>query len=156
MSDIIAFYFHLIAACLYIGSAFFIGTVMIPGLRRSLEHGPRMAFLGAIAKPAKIFTWSSLVILIVTGLYRMRAFMGTELMRTGYGKILEKKVGLVLIALILSIIHDFVLGPKMKALPPGDPRVKKLRTVTIVFAQIQLVLLLLIALQAVRMRFYSW
>ncbi len=97
---------HLLAAVVWIGGMLFLGMVLTPVLRdrppverASLLHGVGRRFL-------KI-GWTALAILLLTGptLWALHGFPLTP--------VLIAKLALVGIILVLSVLHDFSLGPRL-------------------------------------------
>lgn len=111
---------HVLAAMIWIGGALFLGIIVVP-LARSWEPQAQGAqFLGHIARRFRVVAWVALITLVVTGPLTLTAkgiplsnlFEG-DFYATGYGRVLRDKLGLVVLALVLSAIHDFVLGPRV-------------------------------------------
>lgn len=154
--EVFLHFLHILAAAMLIGSTFFVGLVMIPVLRKTFEHSERRRFFVTMKNKARVFTWSAIFLLLITGFYRVFSILGTPVMRTEYGGILMQKIGLALALIALVFVHDFILGPKMTEAAEDDPGFKRLRLFTIVLAKLQLAALLLIILQAARLRLYIW
>ena len=154
--EVFIHFLHLIGSGVFIGVGLFVGIAMIPAARAALEDKDRIAFLSALGPRSKIIIWSSIGIAVITGFYRIRTLFGTTLWRTSYGHWLEAKIILVLAAIALAWIHDFVLGPKMARTPPGTPEFIQIRKRLVVLAQIQLVLMLAVVFIGAKLRLYTW
>jgi putative copper resistance protein D len=128
---------HLIAAMVWIGGMVFLAAVVVPVLRRP-EH--RALLIPLISQTGKRFRWVGWVclgVLVATGIFNLtshgfgweqvwsgRLFMG------GFGQTLEIKLVLVGVVLILSVIHDFFVGPRATAVgqsAPGSAEAIRLR-----------------------------
>jgi uncharacterized membrane protein len=100
---------HLLAAVVWIGGMLFLGLVLVPVLRGhpSVE---RAALLQAVGRRFLPIGWTALGTLLVTGtlLWSYRGF--------AVGLALAHKLVLVAIVLALSVLHDFVLGPRLTRL----------------------------------------
>ena len=148
-------FLHVVSACVLVGSTLFIGFVLIPTLRESLPDQERLSVLRRMGFRARLLNWVSIFLLIGIGLYRIHD-LGGFFWDSPYGGILKLKVGLVSFFVILAFLHDFVLGAKATRMTSGTPEFKKLRRLTIILAQLQLVVLLAIIFLSVRLRLYSW
>ncbi len=156
MTDLIVQYLHVLAAMVLVGSALFIGLILVSVARKEMEPKARMQLLSKVGHRAKWFGWGAIAVLAGTGLYRIKELIGTPLWDTGYGRILMGKIHWVLLYLVLAILHDFVLGPKMSKMDPADPKSKKIRVPTLILAKFQVLVLLTIVFYAVRLRMFSW
>jgi uncharacterized membrane protein len=133
----IALLLHILAAVIWIGGAIFLAAVLVPVLR---DPALRPHAVGMIRRAGVRFRnigWACFLILIVTGAVNLgrwgvdweRFTSGTPWSST-WGKILGAKLILVTIALLVSGVHDFFVGPRARALlrdAPGSPRAMRLR-----------------------------
>ena len=98
--------------------------------------------------------WIALATLAATGLVQVvhraggtAALADGEWWRTPFGRILGLKLALVAIALVLSGVHDFWLGPRASQVlraEPGSPRALRWRTAASWFGRANLLLGLVI------------
>ena len=110
---------HVVAAIAWIGGMLFLGLVLVPITRRLEDRALRVRLVQAVGERFRVVGWIALGVLVVTGvanvwlnpavLDRPRFFW---------------KLGLVLLALALSAIHDFDLGPRAGA-AGADPSLRK-------------------------------
>lgn len=99
---------HLLGAVVWIGGMLFLGLVLAPVLR----HRPpaeRAALASAVGRRFLRIAWPTLGVLLLTGsiLWALRGFHLTL--------VLIAKLALVAVILILSLLHDFLLGPRLVA-----------------------------------------
>jgi uncharacterized membrane protein len=109
---------HVLAAITWIGGMLFIALVVVPVTRRLDDPGLRTRLVHEIGTRFRTVGWIALAVLVATGL-------GTLWPRP-YLLLLPRfhwKLGLVVVALILSVFHDFVLGPRAGR-PSADPSVR--------------------------------
>lgn len=123
----LAVFIHILAAIIWVGGTLFLVMVMVPLTRQGAIGSPPEAarLLGAVARKFRRVAWGSIVALVITGL-----FIGTEhwgvtpsSFFTGEGwflKLLQAKVGVVAIIIVLSLVHDFILGPRLTRLMEGS------------------------------------
>jgi copper resistance protein D len=108
---------HVLAAIVWIGGMLFIALVLVPVVRR-LEPLERARLVQAIGLRFRTVGWIALVLLLLSGLLNLwlRPYLlGVPLFHI--------KLGVVVLALALSVVHDFVLGPRAGA-PGADPRLR--------------------------------
>ncbi len=128
---------HILAAAVWVGGAAFIALVMVPALRRP-EHRPLgPALLGWAGRRFRTVGWACLAVLAATGTfnlwwrgYRWRDLVGGELWIGSFGRALAFKLGFVAALLLMTLYHDFVLGPKAARVlreNPGAPEAGRLR-----------------------------
>jgi putative copper export protein len=106
---------HVLAAIVWIGGMLFIALVLVPVVRR-LEPAERARLVHTIGMRFRAVGWIALGLLLLSGLLNLwlRPYLlGVPLF--------QAKLGLVVVALALSVTHDFVLGPRAGA-PGAHPR----------------------------------
>lgn len=109
-------YLHIISAVTWLGGMLFLAMVMVPLARR--DNGGGFATLREAAKKFVPIAWASKIVLAVTGGYLAWTYFGVR-PGTFFGgeghflQFLQMKTGLFLIVVLLSLAHDFWLGPRM-------------------------------------------
>ena len=107
---------HVLAAITWIGGMLFLALVLVPITRRLEDAALRARLFHAVGLRFRAVGWIALGVLVVTGLvhlWRHPVLLGSPRVHV--------KLGLVVLALILSALHDFVLGPRASA-PGAAPR----------------------------------
>jgi copper resistance protein D len=111
---------HVLAAIIWLGGMFFIALVAVPILRKIEPPAKRSEILSVTAKRFRVLSWIAISVLLVTGVINaINRGVTMDLISTGgllsshFGKVLIVKVILVLIMVVLSAIHDFILGPQL-------------------------------------------
>src|SRR3989337_4116992 len=116
---------------------FFIAIVMVPVLRRLEPPQKRIEVLSATATRFRAISWIAILVLLITGVLNainhgvtMQKISTGEFFSSNFGKILILKLILVFAMLVLSAIHDFILGPRLIELlnsrdPDSSQRQKK-------------------------------
>lgn len=120
---------HLLAAMLWLGGTFFLAAVGAPVLRRLEPPALRADVFRRLGARFRAVGWVAIGVLIATGLLNLelRGLLDTETLfdpsfwGRPYGRTLVWKLALVTAMLVLSALHDFVLGPRAARLPPGGP-----------------------------------
>jgi uncharacterized membrane protein len=119
---------HILAAAAWVGGAIFVAVILVPVLRRTGWRDRGLELVRDVARRFLWVVWPCFGLLIVTGvvnlLVRTRGF---EVITSGqfwsgsYGRVLAWKLALVCLILVLSTLHDFVLGPRARRAAQGDP-----------------------------------
>jgi len=97
--------------------------VIAPALASREPSSQRTELLRAIGERFSQVGWACIVILVMTGILNLMhlAIPLDALFTTRLGKLLLIKWSLVAGMIGLSIYHDFIAGPRLKFLSPGDP-----------------------------------
>ena len=128
MSYQIAVFLHLLAAFTWIGGTLFLIMVLVPLTRQG--DGPPGATAQLLEQAARKFrpvAWSAILVLVVSGLFIATDHFDTSVKEffeadTRFVKVLQMKVGMVIIVVALSAVHDFVLGPSLVSQNGGPAR----------------------------------
>jgi uncharacterized membrane protein len=104
-----------VAAITWIGGMLFIALVLVPVTRRLDDPALRTRLVHDLGVRFRAVGWIAVVTLLVTGGGNL--WMHPVLLSSPR---LHWKLGLVVLALILSGFHDFVLGPRAGG-PGADP-----------------------------------
>ena len=150
---------HILSAIIWVGGMFFLILILIPVLRNPEYKSIFSTLFRRIGVRYRLIGWISLILLIVTGsvnlAYRGYGFsdLWTGLIFKGtFGHILLQKLIIVGLVLLLSVIHDFWLGPRTTALirkDPTSPEAKQSRTIASWLGRINFIMALLVVALAV-------
>jgi uncharacterized membrane protein len=108
-------YIHLLSAITWIGGMLFIALVLVPITRRLPDAALRTRLVTETGLRFRTVGWMALILLVLTGLANL--WFRPELLGAPR---FQWKAGLVVLALILSALHDFVLGHRA-GLPGAAP-----------------------------------
>ena len=109
-------YIHVISAITWLGGMLFLAMVMVPLARR--DAGVGFAVLRSAAQKFVPVAWASMVVLAGSGAFLAWTHWGVR-PGTFFGgdghflQFLQMKTGLFIVVIILSLAHDFWLGPRM-------------------------------------------
>ncbi len=150
---------HVLAAFVWLGGTFFLGLVGAPVLRRVEPPELRARLFRQLGERFRAIGWIAVLVLLVTGVLNLRfrgllsaeklgdpAFWGTR-----YGRTLGWKLGAVAAIVVVSAVHDLVVGPRASRSPPGSPEALRARRVTAWLGRIAAVLGAAIVILAVRL-----
>lgn len=106
---------HVLAAITWLGGMLFIAMVLVPVSRGLEDPALRARVVRDAGRRFRTVGWTAVGVLIATGLVNLwhRPYL-LELPR------FHLKLGLVALAIVLSGLHDFVLGPRAGR-PGADP-----------------------------------
>jgi uncharacterized membrane protein len=114
-------FFHVLAAVSWIGGMIFLSVVLAPLMRRGAATSDQLLLFRTAAKRFRILTWSSIAVLIATGPLLLTHRSSEPVAASLWGGVLALKVFLVACLLVLTVLHDVFLGPRMSRLG-GIPR----------------------------------
>ena len=100
-------FLHVTAAITWIGGMLFIALVLVPVTRGVDDVALRRRLVQASGRRFRVVGWIALGVLVATGLVNLA--LRPELL--GLPRFWVK-ASLVVVALVLSAVHDFVLGPR--------------------------------------------
>ena len=149
---------HVVSAIVWIGAMWFIGLVLGPALRRLDDPGLLTELYHRVGVRLRPIGWISIALLILTGLYNMEyrgvnwaRFWSPEFLGSRVGILLVIKLSAVVAIIVLSALHDFAYGPKLKLLAPGEAEWAKLRRKIAWIGRANAALALIVVLLAVRL-----
>ncbi len=149
---------HLLAALLWLGGMFFLAAVGAPVLRKVQPPTLRAELFEKIGVQFRKVGWASIVVLIVTGILNLHyrrllatGIMGTEAFWSSpYGRALAWKLGSVTVLIVLSLVHDFVVGPRASRFPAGSPEALRYRRAAAWMARVSVLVGMVLVFAAVR------
>jgi copper resistance protein D len=98
---------HVVAALLWIGGMLFVALVLVPVVRRLEDEALRRRMMRDVGRRFRTVGWIALGVLILTGLGMLWSHPSLL-----HAPRFQAKMALVLAALVLTVAHDFVLGPR--------------------------------------------
>lgn len=116
---LIARIIHIMSAIVWVGGTIFMIAVAIP-FARTLPPEQRSATIAGIGLRFRPVGWTALLTLVGSGLYtmsRIGLLSWPALTGSDYGRLLLVKLAFVLTILVLTGVHDFVLGPRAQTVP---------------------------------------
>lgn len=149
MAWILVLWMHLIAAMVWIGGMAFLTLIAAPSLKKLVSSEMQGMLYRDIGRRFKFVGWICIFILILTGPINIYHHVTSHHMiddgENSFHSILVLKLGLVLIMILLSLFHDFVLGPLLsERIREGIPPSRFLKLIVPWMARINLVLGLIV------------
>jgi uncharacterized membrane protein len=151
---------HVLAAMLWLGGMFFLGAVGAPVLRTIEPPALRQRLFQQLGLRARALGWWAIALLVVTGTLNLwfrgwlhwdGALGSAAFWRTGIGIALAAKLLAVATMIIVSAVHDFVLGPLAGRLAPGSPEALAFRRRAALLARANALIGVIIVIAAVRL-----
>ena len=151
---------HVLAALLWLGGMFFLGLVGAPVLRAVEPPELRQRLFHLLGMRFRTVGWAAIGVLVVTGVLMLRArgllvwsgVLGTPAFwRTTLGFALAAKLVAVLTMIVVSAIHDFLVGPSASRARAGSPEAIALRRRAALLARANAFVGLLLVIAAVRL-----
>lgn len=151
---------HVLAAMLWLGGMFFLAVVGAPALRAVQPPALRQQLFQALGVRFRALGWWAIGVLVVTGIINLYyrhwlhwdGVLGNPAFwRTGPGRTLSVKLGAVGAMLVVSFVHDFIVGPKAGRVAPGTPEAMQLRRRAAWLARANAILGLIVVIAAVRL-----
>jgi uncharacterized membrane protein len=151
---------HVLAAITWIGGMFFLMLVVVPWLR-GRDRASAALFLRETGMRFRTVGWACFAVLLVTGTFnlwargvRFSSFVDGAFLRSPFGAAVTLKLATFALVLVVSGVHDFVLGPRATTLlhdDPGSVQAERFRKQASRLGRLNAVLALLIVLFAVAM-----
>ena len=135
-------WFHLLAAIVWIGGMLFLALVLIPSLQGLEDSKLRSQLVHLVGRRFRTVGWIAIGVLITTGILNVirLGVSPIALLGTRFGTILGLKLALVSVMIVLSGVHDFILGPKLTSSNPrpGSTGSDGLRRTVVTLARVNL------------------
>jgi uncharacterized membrane protein len=151
---------HVLAAMLWLGGMFFLGVVGAPVLRVVEPPALRQRLFQQLGLRARGLGWWAIATLVVTGTINLwfrgwlhwdGVFGSATFWRTSIGLALAVKLAAVTTMVLVSAVHDFVLGPMAGRMPAGSPEALAFRRRAALLARANALLGVVIVIAAVRL-----
>ncbi len=151
---------HVLAALLWLGGMLFLGVVGAPVLRAIEPPALRQRLFHQLGLRFRSVGWLAITALVTTGVLMLRArgllhwsgVLGSaDFWRTAFGTTLAAKLAAVVTMVVVSAVHDFLLGPAAGRATPGSPSAVALRRRAALLARANALVGILLVFVAVRL-----
>ena len=126
---VLVLWLHVTAAAIWVGGNFMMAMVVVPYFKRSVSPVERIKLLTQIGKGFEPIGWACVLILIFSGLFNIftSGVLGNSDLIGPFMRMLGIKVILVLILIILTGIHGFIMAPRLaQAVEELEPETEEL------------------------------
>ena len=151
---------HVLAAMFWLGGMFFLAVVGAPALRAVQPPALRQQLFQELGVRFRTAGWWAIGVLVVTGVINLHyrhwlqwddLLDNQAFWRTATGHSLAAKLGAVVAMIVVSFIHDFIVGPRAGLAKPGSAEAATLRRRAAWLARVNAVLGLILVIAAVRL-----
>ena len=151
---------HILTALFWLGGMSFIAIIGAPLLRSVEPPELRQRLFRELGLRFRTAGWIAIAILIVTGVINLHyrgwlqwddVWASSAFWHSGVGHSLAYKLIAVTAMVVVSAVHDFILGPAAGRQKPGSPRAIALRRHAAHLARANAVLGIIIVIAAVRL-----
>jgi uncharacterized membrane protein len=121
MAPLVLVWIHLLAAVTWIGGSLFLSLVLAPSYRAMAAKPDAGVLFRTAAKRFRLVVWGGVALLLLTGPMLVIAHGWPLFEPSRWPTVLAGKLAMVSVFLVLTAIHDLVLGPRVRpilALPP--------------------------------------
>jgi len=150
---------HVLAAFVWVGGMLFLALVGAPVLRTVEPASLRQNLFQKLGRRFRVVGWWSIAVLIVTGIINLHyrgwlifnGVLGTAAFwRTASGSALAVKLLGVALMIVMSVIHDFIVGPAASREEPGSSRALGLRRLAAWLARLNALIGVVVIAAAIR------
>lgn len=151
---------HVLAALFWLGGMFFLAVIGAPLLRTVEPPEQRQRLFREMGLRFRSAGWIAIAILVLTGIANLyyrgwlqwdNVWASSAFWHSGVGHSLACKLIAVTTMIVVSAIHDFILGPAAGRQKPGSPGAISLRRHAAHLARANAVLGIIIVIAAVRL-----
>lgn len=108
----VSVYLHVLGAIIWLGGSLFYAIVLVPALK---NHPARKELILKTGKIFRIISWITLGVILLTGLYNLHyhGLLNNLLFESKAGQLALLKMLLFAFIILLGLLHDVWLGPKL-------------------------------------------
>jgi uncharacterized membrane protein len=164
---LVSVWLHILAATVWVGGMAFLVLVVVPWLRSSGDRARGAALLRDTGRRFRNVGWACFAIVLVTGTFNLAArgvrlsdFANRAWLASPFGTAVLSKLGVFACVLLVSVVHDFRIGPRATVVMERDPRSpeadKLRRTASVLGRANALLAIILVALGVIIVRGWPW
>ena len=141
MGEAVNPWLHILAATVWVGPQVFLFVAAVPAVRSIQDAKERARVMRIITTRFGYLAWAALIVLVITGIGNMyeHELSTDELFELNWGTIFEVKMTLVIATVLLTIVHSFVIGPRMSALQESvtdESQIASMRRASIIISAV--------------------
>ena len=118
MGEAVNPWLHILAATIWVGPQFFLFLAAVPAVRTIEDAKERAKVMRVMTTRFGYLAWGALAVLVLTGIGNLyeEDLDVDVLFDRNFGVIFQVKMTLLIITIVLTALHSFVIGPRMSAL----------------------------------------
>jgi uncharacterized membrane protein len=115
MGEAVNPWLHILAATIWVGPQIFLFVAAVPAVRTIQDARERARVMRVLTTRFGFLAWGAMIVLVITGIGNMyEEDLDTDvLFDLNWGTIFEVKMTLVILTIVLTALHSFVIGPRM-------------------------------------------
>jgi putative copper resistance protein D len=114
--DNIIVWIHLTAATFWVGGMLFLSLVAVPLFKKLPDPASAQLEFINLARRFRMLTWVAMFLLIVTGATLLSNYVNFSEAPVVWPPEVLIKLSLVLLLIVVSLLHDQIIGPKVRTL----------------------------------------
>lgn len=132
---------HILAATIWVGPQVFLFVAVVPAMRTVEDMQARARAMRVLTTRFGYLAWGAMAVLVITGIANLYEHdLDTEaLFDRNFGTIFEIKMTLVILTIVLTALHSFVLGPRVLRLQESvadEAQIARVRRLSIVISSV--------------------
>ena len=122
MSDAVTPWLHILAIAVWVGPQFFLFIAALPAIRTIEDRQTRARVMRTIVTRFGWLSWAAMLVIVLSGISNLFQVGGDTPLNWAsandfrYGRIFVEKMVIVGLAVALTAVHTFVVGPRQLAL----------------------------------------
>jgi uncharacterized membrane protein len=118
MGEAVNPWLHILAATIWIGPQFFLFIAAVPAVRTLEDAKARADVMRVMTRRFGYLAWGALAVLIATGIGNLyeHDLDVDVLFDRNFGVVFQVKMTLLIIVVVLTALHSFVIGPRVSAM----------------------------------------
>lgn len=147
MGEAVNPWIHILAATIWVGPQVFLFVAAVPAARTIEDAQVRARFMRVLTTRFGYMSWAALAVLVVTGIANLYEH-DTDvdvLFEQNFGVIFQVKMTLLIIVVVLTALHSFVIGPRLLSLQESvadEAQIASARRISIIISAASLLLAL--------------
>ena len=143
MADAFNPWLHILAATIWVGPQFMLFVAAVPAVRSVEDVQQRARAMRILTRRFGYLAWAAMAVLVITGignLYQQELSVD-ELFDRNFGVIFQVKMTLVILTVVLTALHSFVIGPRLSRLQESvtdERQIAAMRRVSVLVSAVNL------------------
>ncbi|MEK8089704.1 CopD family protein [Thermithiobacillus plumbiphilus] len=152
---LLSLWLHVASIVVWLGGMTFFVLVLMSVARTQAYRALAPALIERIGLRFRTVAWFALGVLVLSGISNLyllgaspAALLDSRFWQSPPGRLLEVKLSLISVILILSVVHDFYIGPRSMTLTQADkitsPESERLRRQAMLIGRVNFLLALMV------------
>ncbi len=146
MGEAVNPWLHIFAATVWVGPQVFLFAVAVPAVRTVADVTERARLMRLITSRFGFLAWGAMAVLVITGIGNVYEKEDRDfLFDNNWGVIFQVKMTLVILTVLLTAVHSFVIGPRILAAQESvtdESQIASMRRFSIIISMVNAVMAL--------------